>query len=141
MSISRADLITQSQKKLETYSDFSNNLIKHPITKQLVVLRNEDAVRQAFKNLVLTAIFGRFFQPFFGTNVVQSMFELDTPFLIEDIKTAITLSARQFEPRVTILNLTVMDNPNNNAIAVNIVFQLVNSPGVIALPIQLKRAR
>jgi phage baseplate assembly protein W len=141
MSISRADLITQTQKKIETYSDFSNNLVKHPITNQLVVLKNEDAVRQAFKNLVYTAVFGRFFQPFFGTNVVQSMFELDTPFLIEDIRNAITLSARQFEPRITIINLTVLDSPNNNGIAVNIVFQLVNNPNVINLPILLKRVR
>lgn len=142
MSISRADLITQNQRKIETYSDFTNNLVRHPITNQLVVLKNEDAVRQAFRNLIMTNIFARFFNPFFGTDINASLFELDTPFLTEDIRNAISLSARQFEPRVTITNLAVLDAPNGNGIAVNIVFQLVNNPTPITMsPILLKRAR
>jgi phage baseplate assembly protein W len=141
MSISRADQITQTQKKLETYSDFHNNMARHPVTNQLVILRNEDAVRQAFKNLVYTNVFSRFFNPFFGTNIRKSMFELDTPFLIEDIRSAIVLSARQFEPRINIVNVTIMDSPDQNGFAVNIVFNLVNSQNLITLPIILKRAR
>lgn len=141
MSTSRADQITQTQRKIETYSDFTNNLVRHPVTNQLVVLKNEDAVRQAFKNLIYTNVFARFFNPFFGTGVTSSMFELDTPFLIEDLKTSINLSARQFEPRVQIINLTIMDSPDQNAISINIVFQLVNNPTPITLPILLKRVR
>lgn len=141
MSTSRADLITQTQRKIDTYSDFTNNLARHPVTNQLVVLKNEDAVRQAFKNLIYTNIFARFFNPFFGTNVTASLFELDTPFIIEDLTTAINLSARQFEPRVQIVNLSILDAPNQNGIAINIVFQLVNNPALVTLPIVLKRAR
>lgn len=141
MSTSRADQITQTQRKIETYSDFTNNLVRHPVTNQLVVLKNEDAVRQAFKNLIYTNVFARFFSPFFGTSVTSSMFELDTPFLIEDLRTSINLSARQFEPRVQIINLTIMDSPDQNAVSINIVFQLVNNPTPVTLPILLKRVR
>jgi len=141
MSTSRADLITQTQKKMETYSDFTNNLTKHPITNQLVILKNEAAVRQAFKNLIYTNIFARFFNPFFGTNINASLFELDTPFLIEDIRTAIMLSQGQFEPRVTIVNLSILDSPDQNGFAVNIVFQIVNNPNPVSLSILLKRVR
>lgn len=141
MSTSRADLITQSQKKVETYSDFTNNLARHPITSQLVILKNEDAVRQAFKNLIYTNIFERFFNPFFGTNVNASLFELATPFLIEDLTTAINLSAKQFEPRVQIINLSIPPSTDGNSITITIVFQLVNNPTPITLPILLKRIR
>lgn len=141
MSISRADLITQTQRKAETYSDFTNNLVRHPVTNQLVILKNEDAVRQAFKNLVYTNIFGRFFNPFFGTDINKSMFELDTPFLVEDIKNAIALSARQFDPRVNIINLSVLDAADMNGFSVNIVFQLLNDPTPVTLPILIKRPR
>ncbi|MGZ4849879.1 MAG: GPW/gp25 family protein [Candidatus Bathyarchaeia archaeon] len=141
MAVTRADLITQTQKKIETYSDFTNNLARHPITNQLVVLKNEDAVRQAFKNLIYTNIFERFFNPFFGTDINRSLFELDTPFLIEDLKTAINLSARQFEPRIQIINLSIVDNGDANSISINILFQLVNNPTPILVPILLKRIR
>lgn len=141
MTITRADQITQNQRKLDTYSDFANNMGRHPVTKQLVVLKNEDAVRQAFKNLIYTNIFARFFNPFFGTNIEGSLFELDTPFLVDDIKTAINVSAVQFEPRVEIVNLSVLNKPDQNGITVNIVFRLVNSPNLVELPLFIKRVR
>jgi phage baseplate assembly protein W len=141
MATTRADLITQSQRKVDTYSDFTNNLAKHPVTSQLVVLKNEDAVRQGFKNLIYTNVFARFFNPFFGTNITASLFELDTPFLVQDIIVAVNLSAKQFEPRINLLNVAILDANDDNAISVNIVFQLVNSPTPINLPILLKRAR
>lgn len=141
MNTTRADLITQSKKKVDTYSDFTNNLAKHPITNQLVVLKNEDAVRQAFKNLIYTNIFARLFNPFFGTDINASLFELATPFLIEDLTTAINLSAKQFEPRVQILNLSIPPLDDTDSIAITIVFQLINNPTPITLPILLKRVR
>jgi len=140
MSISRADLITQNQRKIETYSDFHNNMVRHPVSNQLVILRNEDAVRQAFKNLVYTNVFSRFFNPYFGTNVRKSMFDLDTPFLIDDVRSAIMLSARQFEPRINIVHVAVLGY-DNNGLDVNIVFRLVNNPNLIELPLVIKRVR
>jgi hypothetical protein len=85
MALSRADAISQTQKKIETYSDFSNSFSKHPITKELVTVKNEDSIRQAFKNLILTNIGERPFNPFFGSNVNRTLFENFGPFVREDI--------------------------------------------------------
>ena len=86
MALSRADVISQTQKKIETYSDFSTNFIKHPVTNELILIKNEDSVRQAFKNLILTNIEERMFSPFFGSNVRRSLFDPFGPFLIEDLR-------------------------------------------------------
>jgi phage baseplate assembly protein W len=141
MAITRADTITQTVKKIETYSDFTNNFQKHPVTNQLVTLKNEDAVRQAFKNLILTNIGERLFNPFFGSNVRNSLFEQTSAFLIEDITRYVKVSAAQFEPRVQLLNVQVLDSVDLNGISVSITFALINRPEPINLTFFLRRVR
>ena len=141
MAITRADAISQTQKKLDVYSDFSDNFIKHPITNELIVLRNEDSVRQAFKNLILTNIDERPFNPFFGSNVNRSLFDPFGPFLVEDITRYINLAAKQFESRIQVLNVTITDQSDKNAIGINVVFSLINNPEPISLSLFVKRVR
>ena len=141
MAITRADAISQTQKKLDVYSDFSDNFIKHPITNELIVLKNEDSVRQAFKNLILTNIDERPFNPFFGSNVNRSLFDPFGPFLVEDITRYINLAANQFESRIQVLNVTITDQSDKNAIGINVVFSLINNPEPISLSLFVKRVR
>jgi len=137
----RADTITQTLKKSEIYSDFPNNFIKHPITNELVKLKNEDSVRQAFKNLILTNIGERFFDPFFGSNVSRSLFEpLDT-FTIEDIRRYIIHSAQQFETRIQLLDISILDVADQNSIAISVMFSIINNPEPVTLNLFLKRVR
>ena len=141
MAITRADAISQTQKKLDVYSDFSDNFIKHPITNELIVLKNEDSVRQAFKNLILTNIDERPFNPFFGSNVNRSLFDPFGPFLVEDITRYINLAAKQFESRIQVLNVTITDQSDKNAIGINVVFSIINNPEPISLSLFVKRVR
>jgi phage baseplate assembly protein W len=142
MAVTRAQAISQTQKKADLYSDISNNFIKHPITNELVLLKNEDAVKQAFKNLILTNINERFFNPFFGSNVNNTLFDNFGPFMVEDIIKYVNLSAKQFENRVNVLNVSVTDQSDQNAISINVAFSIINNPTVpLQLNIFLKRVR
>lgn len=141
MAVSRADVISQTLKKVETYSDFTNNFIKHPITNELTTVKNEDSVRQAFKNLIMTNIDERFFNPLFGSNVNRTLFEPFGPFVVEDIIRYIKLSAQQFEDRVVVLNVAVVDDQDKSGIRINIVFALINNPEPVSLSIFIKRVR
>lgn len=139
--LTRADTISQTQKKLDTYSDFSNNFTKHPVTNQLVTLKNEDSIKQAFKNLILTNISERLFNPFFGSNIRKNLFELETPFLVEDIRNSVILASSQFEKRVQVINISIDDITDQNSISVNIVFLVQNVATPLTITINLRRAR
>lgn len=141
MTLSRADAISQSIKKVETYSDITTNFIRHPVTNELVAVKNEDSVRQAIKNLILTGIGEKPFNPYFGSNINKSLFEQFTPFLKEDIIRYISLAVNQYEPRAQLLNIAVNDDPDNNGYSVNIVFSLINKPEPINLNLFIKRVR
>lgn len=141
MAASRADVISQTQKKVETYSDFSNSFSKHPITNELVTVKNDDSIRQAFKNLILTNIEERFFNPFFGSNVNATLFENYGPFVREDIIRYVKIAARQFENRIEVLFVDIDDQPDKNGLKLNIVFSIINIPEPVSISIFLKRVR
>ena len=138
---SRADVISQTLKKVDTYSDFSTNFIKHPITNELVTVKNEDSIKQAFKNAILTNVGERFFDPFFGSNVRNTLFENFTPFTTEDIIRYVKLTAQQFESRIQIINVAAADNPDQNGIAVSVIFSIINNPTPVTINLFLKRVR
>jgi phage baseplate assembly protein W len=138
---SRADAITQLQKKVDTYSDFPNSFAKHPITNELVVIKNEASLRQAFKNLIMTNIGERPFNPFFGSNISRTLFEPYDPFVREDIIRYVTDAAKSFESRINVLGVDVKDVPDKNGMTVNIVFSIINNPEPVAFSIFLKRVR
>jgi uncharacterized protein len=141
MAVSRSDTITGEQKKLDLYSDFPNNFTKHPVTNDIIVLKNEDSVRQAFKNLILTNIGEKLFNPFFGSNVTANLFENFDIFLVENLTRIINLAAAQFEPRVVIQNISILPDQDYNTFSINIVFSLINIPQPINLNIPLRRVR
>ena len=118
MALSRADKITETVNVNQTFSDFSTNFTVHPITNQLIVLKNADAVKQAIKNLILTGIGEKPFNPLFGSNINRALFEPFDAFFIEDVKRYVTFSIQQFEPRVNLVGVDVVqdnNNPNNRS--------------------------
>ena len=51
------------------FSDFNMSFATHDTTKDLSVLTNENSVKQAIKNLILTDVYERPFQPGIGCNI------------------------------------------------------------------------
>ena len=141
MAITRADRITETVNVQQTYSDFATNFTVHPITQQLVVLKNADSVKQSLKNLILIGIGEKQFNPLFGSNINKSLFELFDPFFVEDVKRYVTLAIQQFEPRVNLLSVDVLKASNENGVNINIVFSLINTTQPLSISIFVKRVR
>ncbi len=57
------------------YKDFDLSFRKHPVTKKLIIKKNDEAVKQALKNLILTNLFERPFRPLFGSDITKTLFE------------------------------------------------------------------
>lgn len=138
---SRADKITAATKKDLFYSDFLINLDKHPLNGSLARTTNEDSVKQAIRNLILTDIYERPYQPQLGSKfhslLFEPMNELTTPLLQRTIEDTIRL----YEPRATLRYVRVTPVESRNEYSVNIVFSLVNVIGDIQMDLIIKRVR
>ena len=77
-------------KVSRSFKDISFNFSINPVTKDIVVLKNEEAIKQSVKNLVLTKVNERPFNPTIGTDTTSYLFELHTKVsanaLIEEIE-------------------------------------------------------
>ena len=63
------------QRISRAFKDISLSFNMHPITKDLTVLKNEDAIKRSIRNIVQTIPSERFFNPNFGSEVKSSLFE------------------------------------------------------------------
>tara|TARA_R100001079_G_C4330501_1_gene102853 strand:- start:84 stop:488 length:405 start_codon:yes stop_codon:yes gene_type:complete len=128
-------------KNERSFSDLDLNFNIHPTTKDINKFKNENAVINSVKNLVLTNHYDRPFQPELGSNLKRLLFEpVDnvTAALIErEIETTIV----NFEPRVELKSIEASGFPDENGYKVVITFFLINNPSPITVDFFLERVR
>jgi phage baseplate assembly protein W len=138
---SRADKFTQTQKKQEFFSDFLNNFDKHPITNSVAKVTNEESVKQAIKNLILTDLGERLFEPKIGSGIKNALFEPNDIVSAETIVFQIQNCIRFNEPRVDLYDVRVLSSPDGGTFNVTIVFGIINNVEPITLNLILRRVR
>ena len=118
------------QRTSEPFRDISLTFKRHPVTNDIIMLKNEDAIKRAVQNLVRTQIGERFFNTDLGTRITSSLFELANDDYIEPIQTEIEMVINQYEPRVILQQVVVESRPEQNALDVSIQYKIVglNSP-------------
>lgn len=142
--IKRIDKITNSEKASEKspyYSDFYNNFNMHPHNKTLAKYTNENSVKRALRNLILTQPGERRFQPDFGCNLNRFLFENISDYVAGLIKDVINESIAKFEPRVRVLDTLVIPNLNLNSYEVTVVFEVINNVNPMSISLTLYRVR
>ena len=110
------------------FKDISLSFKKHPITSDMIVVTNEAAISRSIRNLVLTALGERPFQPDLGSRISRSLFELLDFGTASVIKKDISLTIKNFEPRVEINTIEVTPNYDSNGYDVLISYFIVGQP-------------
>ena len=137
--VTRADRVIRDDREL--FSDFLTNLDAHPITKQLARTVDADSVAQSIRNLVLTNLGERPFQPNLGSSVRAALFEPADEVTATRISEAIRNVVEYSETRAQLLDVSVTLGPNDNSMVVTIIFSVINSREPQRLDILLKRVR
>jgi phage baseplate assembly protein W len=111
-----------------SFKDISFNFTMNPLTNDIVVLKNEEAIKQSVKNLVLTKINERRFRPYIGTNTTSYLFELGPEVsansLIEEIERILV----SYEPRIQLERIDVDAADDSNDFEVTIEYLIVGLP-------------
>lgn len=139
--LSRAETLTGSTKKAEYFSDFLTSFAKTPVGDQLARVINERSINQSLKNLILTNLGERLFQPYIGSNILASLFENNVSEHYSDIKFYIETTVRNNEKRVNLIDVEVFSGDNEHDMRVNIVYNTINNPEPITFEYLLKRVR
>lgn len=117
------------------------NLSKHPLSKDVARQTNDDAVKQAIKNLILTDRGERLMQPNLGGNIRAMLFENFTPQTVLNVKQIIEETIRTHEPRAGLIDVIVTAHEDHNQISVSVTFYVINIQEPISLEFILTRIR
>lgn len=123
------------------FSDLDISFGRHPTSGDVETLTNEDAVKQAIKLLVLTQNYERPFHSEIGSPVNGLLFENSSPLLSNMIKRVIRQTITNFEPRVIVNDVGVIERYDNNSIDVTVQFSIVGTTSTYSVDINLERTR
>jgi phage baseplate assembly protein W len=107
------------------FKDISLSFKRNPVTNDIISLTNEDAIKRSVINLVRTRVGERFFNPLLGSKVDNYFFELADIGIEEPLREEIRIVINNFEPRVVLRDVNVDLYPEDNAMEVSIVYDIV----------------
>ena len=114
-------------KRSRSFRDISLSFVRHPITNDVTLLKNEDAIKRSVINLVRTRVGERFFNDILGTSVGDALFELNS-FDNDVIREEIITLLKNYEPRVELTNVFVEGQSDSNELLIQIEYDIVGLP-------------
>lgn len=124
-----------------TFADLDLNFTAHPVTKDITMRYDDNAVKTSLKNLVLTSNYERPFHSEIGTPIKRLLFEQSGALTDSLIKQAIIDTVNNFEPRVVLMDVTCRTPQDTNSVYVSITFRIVNTQRPLNLNLVLERTR
>ena len=112
----------------KSFRDFSLTFEKNAVTNDILSLKNEAAIKESVKNIVLYNFYEKPFDPFFGGNVVGLLFENSTPTMELEVKNRIEQSIEIHEPRVTAVSVDVDFQEDRNELNCKINYLILGIP-------------
>jgi phage baseplate assembly protein W len=123
------------------YKDFSISFKSNPGTGDFATVKNEEAIKQSVRNIVLTSKGEKLFQPQFGSQLRGLLFENFNPFNSQAIVDEITIALLNFEPRIKVISIDLDDDSYDvNSLSVTMTYVIVGQPLVKSLNFILTKA-
>ena len=117
--------IDQSTKISKGFRDISLSFSRHPVTNDVAILIDEDAIKRSVMNLVRTKIGERFYNPLLGSRIEDQMFEVAGSDAAMELEDDIVLLLDNFEPRVAGTEVKVVYPMDSNSLIIEISYDIV----------------
>jgi len=110
------------------FKDINLSFKRHPVTNDVVTIRDEDAIKRSVKNIIFTILGEKPFEPRFGSVVNEALFDLTTAYDDILVQDEIKSSLLKFEPRISNLEVTVTVAPDTNEMNCTVQYDIVGLP-------------
>ena len=107
------------------FKDINLSFKRHPVTNDVVVIRDEDAIKRSVKNIIFTILGEKPFEPNFGSVISESLFDLSTSLNEIRVSDEIKESLLNYEPRISDIDVTVTVAPDTNEMNCTVQYEIV----------------
>lgn len=123
------------------YSDFDPSFIPNPYSGDITILKNEDSIKRAMINLIMTEFSERLFYPEIGCGIYRVLFE-QMSFMAEvTIQDHIETVLKNWEPRVLLQEVVVNANYDEERYDITVYYNITNSPDLMKIDFFLELIR
>ncbi len=127
--------------RAEAYSDIDLRFKPHPGYGDIVPIKDIAAIKNSIRNILLTNYNEKPFDPDFGSNISQFLFDPINPITTSLMIAEIERSIHDHEPRVIVRNVTVNNNRDLNELSISIKVLIINSQQIVDISLYLERTR
>ncbi len=99
----------------------------NPLNDDLIALKNENAIARSIRNIVFTLPGEKFFNPSFGSRISGSLFENIDDITGDVINDEIKNSINNWEPRVDLIEVITIPDPDNNSYNVSVEYEIIGA--------------
>ena len=110
------------------FKDINLSFKRHPVTNDVVTIRNEDAIKRSVRNIIFTILGEKPFEPNFGSVINESLFDLNTSLNEIRVSDEISASLRNYEPRISNIDVTVTVAPDTNEMNCTVQYDITGIP-------------
>ena len=109
------------------FKDLSMTFQSNPLNDDLIGLKNANAIARSVRNIVMTYPGEKFFQPDFGSRVSRLLFENVDDITASQIQEEIEYSINNYEPRVSLVNVSVVADNDNASFDAIITYDIIGA--------------
>ena len=109
------------------FKDINLSFKRHPVTNDLITIKNEDAIKKSVKNIIFTILGEKPYVPLFGTSINNSLFELANPLDHVRISDEIQSTLLNYEPRISNIQVTVSNYPDSHELNATIQYDITGA--------------
>lgn len=127
--------------KKKPHRDLDLSLKIHPIRKDIIPLKDDAAVKNAIKNLLITNFYERPFADDLGANLRGLLFEPAGLITNIELRSNIRDVIQKYEPRVSVTSIDITDNVPRNEYLIEVFFNIkgINVEQVVEIPLRRLR--
>jgi phage baseplate assembly protein W len=123
------------------FADFDAFFGMNPITGDVPLRTDVEAIKFAVKSLVLTNHYERPFHSEIGSNVRAMLFENMGPMTAIILREDISMLLDNYEPRISVTAIDINMVPDSNVLYITIVFIVKNTNQQLSVSVALERTR
>ncbi len=122
-----------------SFKDIGISFSRNRFTDDASSVKNDNAIKQSIKNLVLTSPGEKPFNFDIGSRVNELLFEPLDPFTCDAIREEIINTISQYEPRVELTDVATVIFEQGNKLAVTVEYSIVGQPIIESINFVLQR--
>ena len=134
-----ANAKTNAVESSAGYSDFDINFVAHPISGDIAIKRDSDAIKRSVRNIILTNHYERPFKPNFGANIRRLLFENIGVGVTNKTAKKIAKALMILEPRISNVRFDIQNV--GNEMKVTIYYRIVNTERQQDIEFTISRVR